>query len=313
MNLLNCLGVGTVMMNKQTDTGEILVNIGNQFPSQDGEHIAIVDEVKSSHASTTGNTQSSTGLESNGEPASWMKLNSNRITAPDVRVGSKVIVYEWMNSNKKLWTTFGMDNTMRLETIVWAFSASPNIDENTPITPDNFYIITLSTHKKKIELLTGQGNGEAMGFQFTVNLADGWIGEMDSFGGIFQRNAVERSMTYSNDQGTTFSINKKDFSMINKGSSLFKSDESFMVQSKAVAFITETFDIRTNAMTLDTNSAHFTARAGFDFYGDLRLNGEMFGSGNIKTNADVLAGTISLRGHRHPGVETGGGTTAVPI
>lgn len=314
MNLLNCLGIGTVTMNKQTDTGEIFVNIGNKFPSQDGEIIADVEDTKSEHTSTTGNTEVSTGIESNGEPATWMRLNSNRLTSPDVRVGTKVVVYEWMNSNKKLWTTFGLDMTMRLETVVWVFSASPNIDENSPITPDNFYIFTISSHKKKIEMLTGQGNGEAIGLQLTFNLGDGWLGWMDTLGGIFVHNGVERSLTYTNSDATKLSVDKKDFSLINKGNTLIQTEQSITMKSKAIALIADdTLDLRTRAFTLNTSSAHLTASSGFDFFGDIRQNGAISATGAIKSDADVLAASISLRGHVHPGVQSGGSRTAVAV
>ena len=314
MNLLNCLGIGTVLNDKETDTNEILVSISNKFPSQDGEVTATIDEVKSEHTSTSGNTESSTILESNGEPATWMQLNSNRLTSPDVRKGSKVVVYEWMNSNKKLWTTFGLDGNMRLETIVWVVSASPNITENAPVTPDNYYIFTVSSHKKKIEFLTGQGNGEAMAFQFTLNLADGWMGWMENLGGLFNYNAIERSLTYQNKDKTVLSINKKDFTLLNKGKSLIQTDESIMMKSKDIQFIADNgFGIKSEAFQLSTNSAHLTASSGFDFFGDVRLNGGMNATGVIKSDADVLAASISLRGHVHPGVQSGGSKTAVAV
>lgn len=34
--------------------------------------------------------------------------------------------------------------------------------------------------------------------------------------------------------------------------------------------------------------------------------------GDVRTTGDVVAGSISLQGHKHPGVQTGDGTTGVP-
>lgn len=34
--------------------------------------------------------------------------------------------------------------------------------------------------------------------------------------------------------------------------------------------------------------------------------------GDVRATGDVVAGSISLQGHKHPGVQTGGGTTGVP-
>ena len=314
MNLLNCLGIGTVLADKNTDTNDIIVSISNKFPSQDGEQVGTAEEVKTEHLDIAGNTESSTVLESNGEPATWMQLNSNRLTSPDVRQGSKVVVYEWMNSNKKLWTTFGLDGNMRLETIVWVVSASPNITENAPVTPDNYYIFTVSSHKKKIELLTGQGNGEAMAFQLTLNLAEAYFGWMDNLGGLVMHNALERSLTYQNKDGTIFAIDKKDFSLTNKGNTVINTLQSIMLKSKNILIQAEqSLGLKSDALTIDTNTAHLTSAGGWDMFGNVRLNGGMDSTGNIKTSADVIAGTISVRGHVHPGVERGGSNTSVAI
>ena len=314
MNLLNCLGVGMVANNKETDTDEIMIHLPKNNPSQDGEVIAQVEEMDTTHSTSTGDSKTSKVLVSNTPSAKWMRLNSNRITAPDVRAGTKVVIYQFMNSNSYLWTLYGLDGTMRLETVVWAFSASPNIDENTPITPDNYYIFTISTHKKKIEMLTGQGNGEALGFQLTFNLEEGWWGSMDSAMNIFMINGVERSFTYTNQDKTTLSVNKKDFTLINEGNTLIQSKESITCKTKAFSIIADnTYDLRTKAMTIDTSSANWTSSGGFDMYGDQRLDGKINSTGVIQSAVDVLSASISGKNHKHGGVEPGGGTSSVPI
>lgn len=314
MNLLNCLGVGVVAANKETNTDEIMVYLPKDTPSQDGEIISETQETDTQHVSSTGDSKTSKVLVGNSVPAKWMRLNSNRVTSPDVRNGTKVVVYQWMNSNSYLWTLYGLDGTMRLETVVWAFSASPNIDENTPITPDNFYIITMSSHKKKLELMTGQGNGEPLGFQLTYNFGEGWWGSMDSAMNIFMVNGVERSFTYTNQDKTTMSVNKKDFSLINEGNTLIQSKESVTVKTKRYALIADdSYDLRTKNMTIGTERATWSSSGGFDTHGDIRQNGKINANGIIKSDIDVLSGNISGKGHTHGGVESGGSKTSVPI
>ena len=46
--------------------------------------------------------------------------------------------------------------------------------------------------------------------------------------------------------------------------------------------------------------------------GGIQIDGNINVNGSIKTTGDVVAGSISLQGHVHNGVETGGGTTGKP-
>lgn len=252
MNVLNCLGVSQVMCNKETNTHVIQVNLPKDFPSQDGENTATAEESKTDFTSTSGNQKTGNVLLANTVPATWLSLNSHRVSAPDVRVGSRVVLYQFMNDNKYYWTTFGLDGTFRLETVIYAISASPNINENTPITPDNYYIFTISSHQKKIEFLSGQGNGEALGYQFTLNLQEGWFGSMDSDGNMLVVNGPERSLTYNNVDKTQLSINKKDFTLVNEGDSTIQSTENFTVKSKNITLIAD------EQFTLQTKTAQST-------------------------------------------------------
>lgn len=47
--------------------------------------------------------------------------------------------------------------------------------------------------------------------------------------------------------------------------------------------------------------------------GGVRIKGDVQVEGSIQTTGDVTAGSISLQGHRHGGVQPGGGQTGVPV
>lgn len=298
MNLLECLGVCDVANNKETDTNEIFVTLPPDFPSQDGENIAGTNQVNTAHQTSSGDIKAGKVLVANTVPATWMSLNSNRVTAPDVRVGSKVALYQFKNSNKYYWTLYGLNGSMRLETVVFAVSASPNIDENTPITPDNYYIFTISSHKKKIELLTGQGNGEALGYQFTLDMENGWYGCMDSLGQIFLNNGIERSLTYINKDKTQLSINKKDFTLLNEGNTLIDTKESILMRSKNITLLAqELFKLKAGRgeIEFDTTLTHkvgstLTQSVG-STYG-LTVGGKY--TQNVSGGIDITTGLVTM-------------------
>lgn len=50
------------------------------------------------------------------------------------------------------------------------------------------------------------------------------------------------------------------------------------------------------------------------FDGDIEVTGKITASGDIKsTGGDVLAGSITLKTHKHGGVQSGGGLTGLPV
>lgn len=52
---------------------------------------------------------------------------------------------------------------------------------------------------------------------------------------------------------------------------------------------------------------------GIGIKGDITVDGTITSSGDITSNGDVKAGNISLQTHKHPGVQTGSGTTGTPV
>lgn len=224
MNILDCYGVGIVAMDKETDTDEIQVYLPINFPESDGEVVYTAERVETPINSPTGDGKSSTTLQSNAVSAKWFAINTNRVTAPDVRKGSKVVVYKFKGQNTYRWTYFGMDGTLRLETIVYAISASPNVDQNSPVTPDNYYMFLISTHTKKIQLLTGQGNGEPTNYSITLDTGNGQFSIVDGESNILSLNSMAHALSFINDEKSFMNIEKKNIS--------FSCDDTIILQGK---------------------------------------------------------------------------------
>ena len=56
-----------------------------------------------------------------------------------------------------------------------------------------------------------------------------------------------------------------------------------------------------------------TGEGGALIKGDVRIEGELHVTGDVGSDGDVLAGTVSLKEHRHQGVTAGGGLSGIPI
>lgn len=285
MNILECYGVGTVTMDKDTNTDEIQVNVKSLFPESDGATETTAEEQTVTTQTPTGDTKSSTTLQSNTVSAKWMAINTNRVTAPDVRVGSKVVVYKFQGQNTFRWTYFGMDGTLRLETIIWAFSASPNVNENTPVTPDNYYMLLLSTHQKKIQLVTGQGNGEPTNYVIELNTGTGQFSIVDGEDNVISLNSMEHAFTYLNQEKSFLNIQKKNVTMSCEDQMVLKATNKLMIQCKELSLKADT------SISVETQTTNWKSPT-FNLIGNVIHNGNYEQTGNFvqKGNTTIVGG-----------------------
>lgn len=298
MNILECYGVGTVTMDKDVNTDEIQVTIKSLFPEADGATDTTAEKQTITMQSPTGDTKSSTTLQSNTVSAKWMAVNTNRVTAPDVRVGSKVVIYKFQGQNTFRWTYFGMDGTLRLETIIWAFSASPNINENTPVTPDNYYMLLLSTHQKKIQLVTGQGNGEPTNYVIELNTGTGQFSIVDGEDNVISLNSMEHAFTYLNQEKSYINIQKKNITMSCEDQMILKATNKMLMQCKELVLKASTsIDVSTETTTWVSPT--------FNLKGNVNHEGNYEQQGNyVQTGNTIIKGGFSQSGGK--GTVSGG-------
>lgn len=319
MNVLECYGVGTVAQDKETNTDEVQVYLPVHFPDADGEVVATTEQVDTNAVSPTGDVNSSTSLVGNTVPCKWLALNTNRVTSPDVRKGSKVVVYKFQGTDKYLWTYFGMDGTLRLESIVWAFSASPNVNENTPVTPDNYYMMILSTHTKKIQFLTGQGNGEPTSYSLSLDTGNGVFSLVDGESNVLTLNSMAHAFAFINDEKSLINIEKKDITLSCENNMLLNGKENInlkctklnMEASDSINVQTQTTNWKSPTINIEGDITHkgnteqtgnYTQTGNYNVKGNLGLDGgfSQKGGSGVSEGDWTIAG-ISYSGHYHDG------------
>lgn len=301
MNLLECYGVGIVTMDKETDTDEIQVYVKSLFPEADGETDTAIEVKNISTQSPTGNTYSSTTLRSNTVSAKWLPVNTNRITAPDVRNGSKVVVYKFKGQNTFRWTYFGMDGSLRLETIIYAFSASPNVNENSPVTADNYYMMLISTHTKKIQLITGQGNGEPTPYVIELDTGTGQFSIVDGEDNILSLDSMAHAFSFINQEKSFFNVEKKNISMSCPDGVLINGEKTITINSKTTTINSEDIFLNGNV----THKGNYTLIGKMDITGGFSQSG---GAGVVSGGWTIDG--FNYKGHTHSngndGKPTGG-------
>lgn len=331
MNLINYLGIGTVTATKDTNTHEIMVYLPSMAPAADGRAVATVTEVEKKSNNAYGEETTSRVMSSNSSPAIWSSMgDSNRITSPDVREGSKVAIYQVSGQNTYYWTTFGVNSeTMRLETVVYGFQANPAIGGDTPFNVENFYTMTVSTHEGFFALRTTKANGEKSTFEIKVDGKSGKIMIGGGFKNYMVLDDVQRSMTYVNADGSVFNVDRKKITMSAPDSITLQGLEQFNIatkvfnlQCKQIAVQADTAEIRigeTNWTGNITQKGNYKQTGDYDQKGDYTLVGDMTQQGNltssgtIKGMTDVTTALVSLNLHPHGGVQNGNGVTTMPI
>lgn len=315
-NALVCLGKGIVAQNKDTNTKEILVHLPSEFPSADGEVVANVEEVESNSISPTGDNNASKNLISNVVSATWSPMSdTHRITPPDVRVGSEVVLYRLANSPDYIWTTWGLDANARLETVIYGWSANPNIDKNSEFNIDNYYCFIISTHSKKVQFMTGMGNGEPAGFNITLDTAQGLLGVVDTEDNIWGMNAIEKSFSYINADKSFLTVNKKNIAASCEDTLTLSAKEVINFNSKKLN-IKASEEINIDTKTTNMISPDFNLEGNLKVKGGIAATEYITSEKGIKTKGDVhsidgdiIAENVSVKGHDHSGVERGGSKT----
>ena len=205
--------MGIVAANKELSSKEIEV-----FPIEighfaNGEITDNASSVLSSAQDASGATYSTNTTTTNSIKAVWLPIgNSNRMTAPDVRRGEKVMIYRFADTDKFYWQVHNNDMDLRkLETVIYAFSATT--DEGAKTDSDNSYFLEISTHSKLMHLHTSNKNGEPFIYDIQINAGTGFIQIQDDQGNYIKFDTVAHQILLSNQDGSSVEVNKANINM----------------------------------------------------------------------------------------------------
>ena len=198
--------IGYAAQNKTLDSVALEVFPAEMLPFTDGEITSFLDNHTHTGVDGSGKSYSSKMQTGNSVKAYWLAFGSNRMTPPDIRRGERVLVYQYADDDKYYWKETGLDdNLRRLETVVYAFSATK--DESTRVlTPDNSYMLVVSTHQKQITLTTSKANGEPFKYTFQFDLNAGNVVLQDDVGNFVQMTSKTNNVTMRNGNGSLLSI-----------------------------------------------------------------------------------------------------------
>lgn len=207
------VSLGIVAENKKLSSKEILVTPIEELSMSDGEIRSNPETLEASGVDATGKAFNSSVAVDSVIEATWVPFLSNRVTAPDVRRGERVRIWRSGDSDKYYWSTMGLDDNLRkLETVVFAFSATKD-ESQTELNLDNCYYFEVSTHNKSITLQTSTVNGEPFSYTVQINAAEGAFLVEDDIGNSFELDSSENRLTLENADQSVVELNKGKISL----------------------------------------------------------------------------------------------------
>lgn len=310
MNVLQCLGTGTVAATKDTNSDEIFVYLPGKFAAAEGGISLDAQRIKSESVNSHGETVQTDMLATNGMvPATWKNIGEpNRISSPNVREGSQVAIYQIMGSSEYMWTTWGFGGEeMRLEAVVYGWNANPNLTKGAPFDIANFYTFIISTIDGQMTLRNSMANGEASILETTFNFMEGRVTIAGAQKSMLVLDDKNHSFTYANAEESILTVDKGNIMAVAKDGIMFQTDQSVSMSCKQLLVQAEQvmFNVAEATEITSPNTTH---------NGNLQVNGSIGSTGGIKSESTVqgmsglMSGNVNMDSHQHTNGNNGGNT-----
>lgn len=310
MNAFHCIGTATVTSTKETNTAEIFCYSALLHPTAEGAVSLEVKQTENKAVDSDNKPINASVLKSNKSiPATWIALGEpNRLTPPDVREGSIVALYQVVGGTDYYWTTFGFAaETMRLETVIYGWNADPSIDKDSTFDISRYYQFTISTRDGIVSFRNSNVNGEATILDLTFNYMMGHMALSGAHQNQLIFDDVENSLTYTNADQSTFTINKTNALIETKEGIYLTAEESIQLKTKALHIETETTTIIANST--EWHSPTTTHYGDFNVVGGITASEGVTAEGVIQGKGGVKTGQHDMDNHVHGNGNDGNDTT----
>lgn len=209
---LKLFAMGIAAENKPMNTKMLKVVPHEHLPFLDGELKENPTPLGFKGTDADGNAYEGQVFADNVVEAEWLREDGAIISAPDVRRGERIQLYRYGDADKYYWRAWGDNHLRRLETKIFAISATQD-EATTELTPDNSYFLEMSSHTKRITLQTSQANGEAVSYHVRLDMGSGEITIDDNVGNSFYMKSLEGFLRLLNTQMSHFILDKRKISM----------------------------------------------------------------------------------------------------
>lgn len=283
-------GLGTLNEETGEYEGWINVNPTEQTPFIDGELRSNPETTQAKGVDADGQPYEDEVESDNCIPAVWLPLGSNRITPPDVRRGERVILWAVADSDTIYWTEFGDNHLRRLETVIYAWNANPNLEAKNGIDFKSCYYFEISGHGKHVTLCTSRANGEKAAFTFQFDGGEGRVTLQDDGDNHLFLDALERLWRLQNGDGTTLELDKRNFRVE-------APDNIDCTAGKTVSFECTDYTVKAKTFTVDSPISTFQGNG--KFTGDLGVGKDLNVTGGMKAGGNLACQEMRCTGNAY--------------
>ena len=295
-SLFRTMSIGTAAENLPLDSEFLEIAPQEQLPMLNGELTQAPTEYEARSSDANNVAYEEKQMTTSTLRARWKGLyQPNRMTPPNIRRGEQVLIFQYADADEYFWDAMGNSQNRRMETVVFAFSATPDEDAG-EMTPENSYTVEISAHHKQLAIKTSAANGERTTYEVAIDAGDGNVKVVDG-----------------EDNGFVLDTPNKQLK-------LYNGDGSFVeVVGKTINIEAETVNVKgtkintTGEKTQTGNQTHV---------GNMAIQGGITGTigkdgsgatfqGGIRCTQDGVFGGISVMHHIHNG--DSGGKTSPPI
>lgn len=164
-----------------------------------------------------GNDISGNVKTTNNVVADFFGMNSNSAFPPCVVAGEQVIVFKYEGEDKYYWMPAGRDDNMR-KTEIMRLAVSGDNAENKSLSESNTYFVEMDSKVgKRIRMHTSKANGEAFGYDFSMDAGTNTITLGDDVGNKVIIDSNTNKLTLTNKEGSVISLNGKDIVIMAAG------------------------------------------------------------------------------------------------
>lgn len=213
--------------------------------------------------------------------ATWMGFAcSNQETAPDVRIGERVVILQYGDVDKYYWASTGQDHGLRrLETVIHRWSDTT--DETVELLTDtNSVTLKVSTHEGHIVLTTVKSNGEPYAYTIDLNFKEGNFTLKDDVGNIIQLDSARTYIGAINQAGTKYEMEKGDIRI--KGQKMTIDVPEIITNSKTMTTNATTATFKISTMNFQSSAYNVTSTV--TFTGPVKANGKSIDESHTHTS-----------------------------
>ena len=170
----------------------------------------------------------------NNITADYFGMNSNSAFPPCVVAGEQVLVFKYEGEDKYYWISAGRDDNLR-KTEIMRMAVSGDNSQNKTLSEDNTYFVELDSKVgKRIRMHTSKSNGEAFGYDLSIDATAGAITLGDDVGNKIIIDSNSNKLVLSNKEGSVIGLNGKDIIIMAAGNLVMRAGGTLFIDGPTI-------------------------------------------------------------------------------